>query len=274
MTRLTALRFAIGQTSVKVMLTILVLAVAAPARADQTKVKITKMPGQVSYRSFDPRRPPRDLPELKPPEIAVCASDFLADAAVGGQVVQPDATHARVTIDVVNVTLRLNITIWLPQGADKATREHEEGHRQISEYYYRNAEIAARRVAEPYIGRTITIRSSNLRAAVSEALDRVGAEITKMYNAEIPVETTQDRYDSITEHSRRDIPVPSAVLQAIKETASVRRQRQPREQSQREQGQPAPQPATTQAQAPTRRDSSEPTVNGDCCAHASPRDNR
>jgi hypothetical protein len=34
----------------------------------------------------------------------------------------------------------------------------------------------------------------------------------------MPVETTQARYDLITEHSRKDIPVPDAVAQAIKET--------------------------------------------------------
>ena len=35
---------------------------------------------------------------------------------------------------------------------------------------------------------------------------------------QMPVETTQDPFDTITEHSRKNIPVAEAVAQALKET--------------------------------------------------------
>lgn len=176
------------------------------------------MPAQVGTRYFDPKRPPRDRPPLTGPEEAVCAGDFLSDASVGAQAMQTDATHAKATINKIRMTLQLNITTWLPNNPQKWTVEHEEGHRQISEYYYRNAEVVARRVAEPYIGKTFEISGPDLRRALSAAVGKIAEEITNEYNRQMPVETTQDRFDTITEHSRKEIPVPDAVAQALKET--------------------------------------------------------
>jgi len=184
----------------------------------QAQVTITKVPVNVSTQTFDPRRPPRNMPPLTPPEEAVCASDFLSDASVGGQAEQTDATHGKLTINQIKVTLQLDITIWLPKNPPKATVEHEDGHRQISEYYYRNAEMVARRIAGRFIGKVIDLNGRDLRKLASAALKQAGAEITNEYNKQMPVETTQARYDSITEHSRSDIRVADAVALALKET--------------------------------------------------------
>ncbi len=201
------------------ILAIGMLVLAGPAaHAGQSQVEIVKMPAQVGTRYFDPKRPPRDRPPLTGPEEAVCAGDFLSDAAVGVQAQVTDATHATATVNRVKVTLQLNITTWLPNNPQKWTVEHEEGHRQISEYYYQNAEAIARRVAEPYIGRTFDVSGKDLRQLVSAAVRKLAGEITAEYNRQMPVETTQDRYDSITGHSRNEIPVPDAVAQALKET--------------------------------------------------------
>jgi hypothetical protein len=190
-----------------------------PAAAASTDmVKVTKMPVNAQHRTFDPRRPPREMPQLKPPENAVCASDFLSNANVGAQGVQIDATHAKLTVNLIEMTLQLNITIWLPQNPPKTVVDHEEGHRQIAEYFYKNADVIAKRVAEPYLGKTLEISGRDLRKAASVAVDKVGGEITDAYNKEMPVELTEARYDAITEHSRKDIPVPDAVAQAIRET--------------------------------------------------------
>lgn len=186
--------------------------------ADQPQVEIVKMPAQVGTRYFDPKRPPRERPPLTGPEEAVCAGDFLSDASVGAQAMQMDATHAKATINRIKVTLQLNITTWLPNNPQKWTVEHEEGHRQISEYYYQNAEVVARRVAEPYIGKTVDISGRDLRRALSAEVGKIAEEITNEYNRRMPVETTQARYDDITGHSRKEIPVSDAVAQALKET--------------------------------------------------------
>ncbi|MBH0182566.1 MAG: hypothetical protein HP490_13065, partial [Nitrospira sp.] len=116
--------------------------------AASSQVEIVKNQAQVGTRYFDPNSPPGDRPPLRGSEEAVCVWDFLSDASIGGQVRQIDSTHAKVTINRIKVTLQLNVTTWLPNNPRKWTVEHEEGHRQISEYYYRNADVVARRVAE------------------------------------------------------------------------------------------------------------------------------
>jgi hypothetical protein len=201
------------------LMVMFVLIVGVPSvQSEQPQVEIVKMPAQIGTRYFDPKRPPRDRPPLTGPKEAVYAGDFLSDAAVGGQVMQTDATHAKARINRIKVTLQLNITTWLPNNPQQWIVEHEEGHRQILEYYYRNAEVIARRIAEPYLGKTIDLSGADLRNALSTAIDKIKEEITNEYKRQMPVETTQDRYDTITEHSRNNIPVPDAVAQALKDT--------------------------------------------------------
>jgi hypothetical protein len=197
------------------------LVVGVPSvQSEQPQVEIVKMPAQIETRYFDPKHPPRDRPPLTGPEEAVCAWDFLSDASVAGQVMQTDTTHAKARINRIKVTLQLNITTWLPNNPQRWTVEHAEGHRQISEYYYRNAEVIARRVAEPYLGKTIDLSGADLRKALSAGIDKIEEEITIEYKRQMPVKTTQDRYDTITEHSRKEISLPDAVAQALKETYS------------------------------------------------------
>jgi hypothetical protein len=69
------------------------------------------------------------------------------------------------------------------------------------------------------MGKQIDISGPDLRAAMSKVLKQAGTDITEAYNKEMTVEATQARYDAITDHSRKDIPVPDAITQAIKETA-------------------------------------------------------
>jgi len=78
--------------------------------------------------------------------------------------------------------------------------------------------VIARRVAEPYIGKTFEVSGRDLRRALSDAVGKIAGEITAEYNKQMPVEATQARYDDITEHNRKDIPIPDAVAQALKET--------------------------------------------------------
>src|ERR1700745_624834 len=93
-----------------IMMTLLVIGVL-PVCAEQAEVTVTKMPANVKTQIFDPRRPPRDMPPLTPPEEAVCASDFLSTATVGGQAALTDSTHGKLTINKITITLKLNITI-------------------------------------------------------------------------------------------------------------------------------------------------------------------
>ena len=104
---------------------------------------VTKQPIAFATRTFDPAAPPADMPPLSAGENAECDSNFLSNASVRGDSRQTDATHATVTVTQIRVTLQLNITIWVPTGASREVIEHEQGHRQISEFYYQSADKLA-----------------------------------------------------------------------------------------------------------------------------------
>ena len=177
---------------------------------------IIKQPAAVANRTFDPTAPPRDMPPLSGGEIAACDSDFQSDASVRGESRQADATHATVTISQVKMTLQLNINIWVPAGATQRVTEHEEGHRQISEYYYQTADKLAAKIAARYIGRQVDIAGTDLSAESTKMLQQMAREITAEYNKELNPAPTQLLYDDITDHGRNDVVVQDAVAHAIK----------------------------------------------------------
>ena len=177
---------------------------------------IDKQPVNFVNRTFDPANPPSDMPPLTPGENAECDSDFLSNASVAGETRQSDATHGTVTITRVSVTLQLNISIWAPAGVSQHVMEHEEGHRQISEYYYRTADTIARQIAEPYIGRQVDISGADLNAESNKLLQQMAAEITEEYRKELNPEAAQLLYDNITDHSRNEVAVKDAVAHALK----------------------------------------------------------
>ncbi len=177
---------------------------------------ITKQPVNFATRTFDPASPPSDMPPLTAGENAECVSDFISNANVAGQTLRKDATHATVTISVIKVALQLNITIWVPAGVTPHVMEHEEGHRQISEYYYQTADKVAERVAATYMGKQVEVTGADLNAESIKALQQMGAEITAEYDRELNPEPTQLLYDSITDHSRNEVAVQDAVDHALK----------------------------------------------------------
>ncbi len=133
-----------------------IVLLAAPSASAQTPgVTVDKQPESYSTRSFDPAKPPADMPPPTPGEDAECDSNFLSDAAVGGQAKQTDATHAIVTVTQVKVTLNLEIIVWLPNKVTQHVVDHEQGHRQISEYFYQDADKVANKIAASYMGEAV-----------------------------------------------------------------------------------------------------------------------
>jgi len=86
---------------------------------------------------------------------------------------QTDATHATVTITQIKMTLQLNINIWVPTGVSQQVIEHEEGHRQVSEYYYQNADKLAERIAATYMGKQVEITGADLGAESRKMLQQM-----------------------------------------------------------------------------------------------------
>jgi hypothetical protein len=178
---------------------------------------ITKQPVNFANRTFDPENPPSDMPQLAPGELAVCDSNFLSNAKVGGDAHETDSTHAIVTVTSVTVNLRLDVTIWVPANSSQHVIEHEQGHREISEHFYRDADKLAARIAAPYLGKKFEISGTDLQGELSKALQEMGDEITGEYGRDLNPNPTQLRYDAITDHSRNDVSAKDAVAQALSE---------------------------------------------------------
>lgn len=181
---------------------------------------IVKEPARVVTRTFDPANPPADMPPLaSTDEIAQCESDFTANANVGGQAQRTDSTHAVVTVSQISIALQLNVIVWVPEGVSQRVMDHEQGHRQISEYYYQTADKLAAQIAANYMGKQVAINGADLDAAFHKALQDIGGEITEEYDKELNPNPAQLLYDSITDHSRNDVAVQDAVDHAVKNVA-------------------------------------------------------
>ena len=182
-------------------------------------VTINKQPINFARRTFDPANPPSDMPPLAQGENAACDSDFLSNATVAGQTRQTDATHATLAVTHIKMDLQLNLTIWVPNAVIEHVTEHEEGHRQISEYYYQTADKLAERIATTYVGRQVSIAGTDLQVESNNFLQQTAAAITADYSRQLNPGPTQLLYDSITDHSRNEVVVKDAVAHAIKNAA-------------------------------------------------------
>ncbi|HKV61611.1 MAG TPA: hypothetical protein VJO16_06845 [Candidatus Acidoferrum sp.] len=179
---------------------------------------IIKQPVAFASRTFDPSAPPANMPPLSTGETAECDSEFLSSASIHGEPRQTDATHATVTITQVKMTLQLNVNIWVPTGVTKHVIEHEEGHRQISEYYYQTADNVAERIAATYLGKQVEITGMDLSAESTRMLQQMAADITDEYKKQLNPGPTQLLYDDITDHGRNEVVVKDAVAHALKNT--------------------------------------------------------
>ena len=186
-------------------------------KARQTSAPtILKNPANIAKRSFDPASPPPEMPPLDPGENAECVSDYGANANVAGLTQRKDPTHATLTVTQINMNLKLNITIWVPFDVTQRVTEHEEGHRQISEYYYLTADKLASRIASSYMGKQVEITGPDLNGESMKMLQQMGSEITEEYEKELNPNPTQLLYDSITDHSRNGTDAQEAVDHALK----------------------------------------------------------
>jgi hypothetical protein len=178
-------------------------------------ISITKQPVIIATHTFEPSAPPPEMPALGESEQAECASDFISNASVSTRSLKLDATHATMTVTRVQMTLQLRINIWVPQGVTQHVMDHEEGHRQISEHYYENAETIARQIATSYLGRQISVSGSDLSAELDKTLQKLSSDVTAEYSRKVSPEAVQLRFDSLTDHARNDMAASDAVTQAL-----------------------------------------------------------
>jgi hypothetical protein len=205
------------RTATLLLTTALSLALAGIATAEPAT--IVKNPAKVAHREFDYDHQPADMPPIKPPEAAECQSQLSSEAALDAQGEQSAPDEMVVTIRSVRFTLNCKITLWLPKGYDKRILDHEEGHRRITETFYAKAETIAHAVCDPYVGRRITVRGSDLQAQLKAQLNVLAKEMSDKFQATFDIEKTQQRFDQINNHPLKKIAVDDAIRQAFAETA-------------------------------------------------------
>jgi hypothetical protein len=190
-------------------------------QSERPALTIDKQAVAFANHTFDPNSPPAAMPTLAYGEEAVCDSNFSSNTSVGGESQKTDATHATVTITKVKMILQLSINIWVPTGVTQHVLEHEDGHRQISEYYYQTADKLAERIAATYMGKQIDINGTDLDAQLEKVLHQTATDITSEFDKDLTFAATQQYYDAITDHGRSESEAKDAVAAAVENTKIV-----------------------------------------------------
>lgn len=195
----------------------------APMAIAEDAVKVDKAAPVVEYKRFDPAHLPDPPPPLAPGEQAVCVYRF--EMNVNGRYRFDDKpadkppVKAEIQIAGVSIDLALKITIWLPNNSPKSLEAHEEGHRQIAEAFYAEAEKTARALAEKVIDQKASGEGENAKSAAGAAMESVNQKLIDDYLKQVdgPCEKAQAALDTMTNHGRRDKPAAvEAVVLALK----------------------------------------------------------
>lgn len=206
------------------VLWLLAVATVDAVAATSPGVMVDVTPARVVRRTFDPARPPPDMPKLIPPEVGQCVYEFGCEMETRIERPARSSGPIRARVTGTAITLRLNITLWTPIDGPHAIIEHEEGHREICERYYRPARAIAEHVGRRMVGQTLAV-SRRDPAATDAALRRLQDAFIKEILRETLTRCSyaQTRFDAITEHSRAAVPVADAISQAVAEERAFHR---------------------------------------------------
>jgi hypothetical protein len=197
-----------------------VLLLAAGVRAD---VAITRRPAVVEHKTFDPAHRPADMPPLSGDEAAVTQSSFECQVAVDYEVVSRNPANGRCTTSIrfhgVRMTLRMKVVVWLPEHAPAKLKAHEEGHRQIDERAYKDADRAARQIAQAMDGQIISGEGATCAAAEKQATNSAAGKLCRLYIERVAKRAARisDIYDQITAHGTRGPAEDEAIRQAFEQ---------------------------------------------------------
>jgi hypothetical protein len=165
---------------------------------------VSKAKSTITYRNYDPKRLPKEMPPLVPGEAGLCHYEYTLDVAVGTLVDELSPGQVELEVDTVEINASLPITIFSLKNAPKRIMEHEEGHAAISQYYYQNIDVYATRVAKSWLGKKMKGTGKNKQAAIDDANHKIIAEINKQVldKTRVRAVAANDRYDTATDHSR------------------------------------------------------------------------
>lgn len=156
------------------------------------------------------------MPKLTGAEAGDCNFQVTCDSGMGFLVDTIDPHTVEVEVDSVDVVLSLPITVWVGIGTPPKLGQHEEGHRQICEDYYKGADVIARDLARKMIGRKARATGRDKK----EAQDKAQGQLLSEYNAAYMVAVrdrmlhAQQHYDLITIHGLKPIAEKDAIAQA------------------------------------------------------------
>ena len=188
------------------------------AMAADRGVEVVQSAIQLQRRTFDPSRPPDDMPPLKPGEAAFTEFNYGCTAAVSYIRTQGDGVD-RVTIQGARMNISLSITIWLPKKSTQKLNDHEEGHKQIGQTIYNDsARQAAQRAAEPLVGREIAAAGMD-DAAVQVIINDLVRQACDRYMKSAPAHAGKvgETYDRITDHGRNRVDEQTAIRRAFEQ---------------------------------------------------------
>jgi hypothetical protein len=198
----------------------------APGARGADAVTIEKAKVKVEYKTFDPKHLPDPPPPVEKGESAVTVYGFGVETDLqytygetprggGGGPVTMDFRMERVTLK-----LSMTITVWLPEGANEQLKAHEEGHRQIAEIFYADAEKAARKVASRAVGKSVSGEGKDIQTAGRAAVEKVNKSLCDDFLKAVadPCQRAQEAFDRMTDHGRKEKPTATeAVEMSVKE---------------------------------------------------------
>lgn len=199
------------------------------AGADLLEVTVKRKEPVITKQVFDPKRPSPKMPRLTPPESGVCDFDFEIDTGLGYSISPSDSTTVKITIDAVDIITSLVVRIWTARGSPPKLQAHEQGHQALCEYYYQNADLIARKAAEPLIGRSFVGSGGNRKAAEDNAVQQALALIASEYmdNTRVRCSAAQQRYDRLTRHGLATLDEKEAIAQVVQEDPEPPRESRP-----------------------------------------------
>ena len=185
--------------------------------AQASTVRVRREPPVIERIEFDPRRPPKDMPPLTPPESGVCKTTFELRANVTYSAERLSQTRARIYVDELDIVTRLRFDIFTVKNAPPKLRAHEEAHRAIGEHFYRDAAKIAEEIGRRLIGATFEGTGADEAEAQREGFDEVIATIERAYMARvrIPSAAANERFDAITKHGLEPIDEDEAIALAL-----------------------------------------------------------
>jgi hypothetical protein len=190
---------------------------AASSQPSSAAIDIRNDPPVIDRVMFNRQHPPAAMPKLRANEAALTQCDFRCRAGVGYRVVSDqrmgDHWHARIAIGRVELETNLTDTIYLPMMAPTLLRAHEEGHREMNERIYKQADVVAQQTAADVLARQWEGDGDTATEAEKAASNAAIKHLCDIYLDATASRASRlgDIYDRLTDHGRNQLYVANAI---------------------------------------------------------------